>query len=96
MEEQRDILFARRQAEGALVVVLDDEEAGHAAVDLRSGATVGMWVVPVRPGAFRDLEAVLPFAAWADQVGGIAVRFRGHGESMPVDVRGFGQAVLEA
>ncbi len=93
LQQERDVVPAPGQPELLDVVAFDDQEAAHALVRLGRGQPVGVRVVPVGARAVHDPELVGVRGPGPDLESGVSVGRLRHGQAVPVQDRGLGQAV---
>jgi hypothetical protein len=93
LDHEREVLRAAGQAERALLVVADQEQAGESRVHLLASAAMRMRVEPVAAGAVDDHEVVDVALAGRDREARVTVHGLGHMQAMPMDDGRLGQAV---
>src|ERR1019366_3784450 len=84
LNDQRDAESPRRELRDRLAWVLDDEEPGKPPVHLLARPSVGMSMVPVRPGRALDLELVDVLTSSSDRLARVTGGRPGDVQSVPV------------
>ena len=85
----------QRLGELALVIVLDQKEAGQAVVGLLGRQFVGMRVIPVGAAAVTHREVIVVATAGGNRVARVAVHRGGCVQAVPVDDGGLLQGVVQ-
>ena len=84
LDDERNFEFSGRQSERALFLVLDDDGAGQAAVDLRRRLLMRVRMIEIHPGAIADLEFVDVSFAWIDRRRRMAVHQHRRMQAVPM------------
>ncbi len=95
LQDERNLVFARRQAERALFLVLDKDAAGQAAIDLRRRRLMRMRMIEIEAGAIPDLELVDIGLAGLDGGGRMTVHLHRHMQAVPMRDGLFGEFVAQ-
>src|SRR5690606_25739636 len=90
LNDQRDVVdaVAARQLESRLLVVIDDEHSGEAAVDVPRSMSVWVWVIPQGRGRLIDEPVWFPGLAGRDGLMWSAVHLGRKVHSVPVQAAG--------
>jgi hypothetical protein len=93
LNHEGNVLRAGWQPQCRLFGVGDDEETGQPSVGLFRRAFVWMGMEPIDAGPILYGEGVLSFCARRHQVGGLAIHFGGHDQTVPMYIGRFVQLV---